>query len=61
MSLLQLSSTYDRAETDVSADMEHAYVKDGGLAVLKGKYRSQDGCVVKTQCRLKASFVSAVG
>ncbi len=28
-------------------DMEHAYVKDGGLAVLKGNI-AQDGCVVKT-------------
>ena len=28
-------------------DMEHAYVKDGGLAVLKGNI-AVDGCVVKT-------------
>ena len=28
-------------------DCEHAYVKDGGLAVLKGNI-AQDGCVVKT-------------
>ena len=28
-------------------DLEHAYSKDGGLAVLKGNI-AQDGCVVKT-------------
>ena len=28
-------------------DMEHAYSKDGGLAILKGNI-AQDGCVVKT-------------
>lgn len=28
-------------------DMQHAYTKDGGLAVLKGNI-AQDGCVVKT-------------
>ena len=28
-------------------DFEHAYVKDGGLAVLKGNI-AIDGCVVKT-------------
>ncbi len=27
--------------------MEHAYTKDGGLAILKGNI-AQDGCVVKT-------------
>lgn len=36
----------DRA-TGCIRDMEHAYVKDGGLAVLKGNI-AQDGCVVKT-------------
>lgn len=28
-------------------DMEHAYTKDGGLAILKGNI-AQDGCVIKT-------------
>lgn len=36
----------DRAEGCIR-DMDHAYVKDGGLAVLKGNI-AQDGCVVKT-------------
>lgn len=36
----------DRAEGCIR-DMEHAYSKDGGLAVLKGNI-AQDGCVVKT-------------
>ena len=45
------SSTYreldlDRAEGCIR-DFEHAYVKDGGLAVLHGNI-AQDGCVVKT-------------
>ena len=32
-------------------DFDHAYVKDGGLAVLKGNI-AKDGCVVKTvECR----------
>ncbi|MCH5319972.1 MAG: dihydroxy-acid dehydratase [Paramuribaculum sp.] len=36
----------DRAKGCIR-DMEHAYVKDGGLAVLKGNI-ALDGCVVKT-------------
>ena len=36
----------DRAEGCIH-DVEHAYSKDGGLAVLKGNI-AQDGCVVKT-------------
>ena len=36
----------DRAEGCIRA-LEHAYSKDGGLAVLKGNI-AQDGCVVKT-------------
>ena len=36
----------DRAEGCIR-DIEHAYSKDGGLAVLKGNI-AQDGCVVKT-------------
>ncbi|MDE5712697.1 MAG: dihydroxy-acid dehydratase, partial [Muribaculaceae bacterium] len=36
----------DRAEGCIR-DFEHAYVKDGGLAVLKGNI-AKDGCVVKT-------------
>lgn len=36
----------DRAEGCIR-DMEHAYTKDGGLAVLKGNI-AVDGCVVKT-------------
>lgn len=36
----------DRAEGCIR-DMEHAYTKDGGLAVLKGNI-ALDGCVVKT-------------
>ena len=36
----------DRAEGCIR-DLEHAYSKDGGLAVLKGNI-AQDGCVVKT-------------
>lgn len=34
-------------ETGCIRDFEHAYVKDGGLAVLKGNI-AQDGCIVKT-------------
>ena len=44
-------SYYSELDTDHASgcirDMEHAYVKDGGLAVLKGNI-AQDGCVVKT-------------
>lgn len=42
---------YDELDTDRSAgcirDFDHAYVKDGGLAVLYGNI-AKDGCVVKT-------------
>ncbi|MDE5989380.1 MAG: dihydroxy-acid dehydratase [Duncaniella sp.] len=42
---------YSELDTDRAngciRDMDHAYVKDGGLAVLKGNI-AQDGCVVKT-------------
>lgn len=45
------SSAYDELDTDRAngciRDVEHAYVKDGGLAVLKGNI-AIDGCVVKT-------------
>ncbi len=44
-------SYYSELDTDRTSgcirDMEHAYVKDGGLAVLKGNI-ALDGCVVKT-------------
>lgn len=44
-------SYYGKLDTDRAngciRDMEHAYVKDGGLAVLKGNI-AIDGCVVKT-------------
>lgn len=44
-------SYYSELDTDRAngciRDMEHAYVKDGGLAVLKGNI-ALDGCVVKT-------------
>ncbi|MDE6555432.1 MAG: dihydroxy-acid dehydratase [Duncaniella sp.] len=44
-------SYYGSLDTDRTngciRDMEHAYVKDGGLAVLKGNI-AVDGCVVKT-------------
>lgn len=44
-------SYYSELDTDRAngciRDMGHAYVKDGGLAVLKGNI-AQDGCVVKT-------------
>ena len=43
--------TYDTLDTDREKgcirDFEHAYVKDGGLAVLRGNI-ALDGCVVKT-------------
>ncbi len=42
---------YDTLDTDRTEgcirDLQHAYSKDGGLAVLKGNI-AQDGCVVKT-------------
>ena len=42
---------YDQLDTDRSEgcirDLEHAYTRDGGLAVLKGNL-APDGCVVKT-------------
>ncbi len=42
---------YDTLDTDRAEgcirDLQHAYSKDGGLAVLKGNI-AQDGCVVKT-------------
>lgn len=42
---------YDSLDTDRESgcirDVEHAYTKDGGLAILKGNI-AQDGCVVKT-------------
>ncbi len=45
------SCTYDSFDTDRAngciRDLEHAYTKDGGLAVLFGNI-AQDGCVVKT-------------
>jgi dihydroxy-acid dehydratase len=45
------SSTYKTLDSDRAAgcirDFDHAYVKDGGLAVLKGNI-AVDGCVVKT-------------
>lgn len=45
------STTYDSFDTDRAngciRDIEHAYTKDGGLAVLFGNI-AQDGCVVKT-------------
>lgn len=44
-------ATYDTLDTDRAEgcirDLQHAYSKDGGLAVLKGNI-AQDGCVVKT-------------
>ena len=47
----QQMSYYSELDTDRAKgcirDMEHAYVADGGLAVLKGNI-AQDGCVVKT-------------
>ena len=43
--------TYETLDTDRASgcirDIEHAYTKDGGLAVLFGNI-AQDGCVVKT-------------
>lgn len=45
------SSTYTELDTDRATgcirDIEHAYVRDGGLAVLYGNI-AKDGCVVKT-------------
>ncbi|MBQ9076480.1 MAG: dihydroxy-acid dehydratase [Muribaculaceae bacterium] len=45
------SCRYETLDTDRTngciRDFEHAYVKDGGLAVLRGNI-AQDGCVVKT-------------
>lgn len=45
------AATYDTLDTDRERgcirDFDHAYVKDGGLAVLKGNI-ALDGCVVKT-------------
>ncbi|MFD6278520.1 dihydroxy-acid dehydratase [Streptomyces sp. NPDC060209] len=45
------SERWDALDTDAAGgcirDMEHAYSKDGGLAVLKGNL-AVDGCVVKT-------------
>lgn len=45
------SEKYDTLDTDRAngciRDLEHAYTKDGGLAVLFGNI-AQDGCVVKT-------------
>ncbi len=45
------SNTYKELDTDRATgcirDLQHAYSKDGGLAVLKGNI-AQDGCVVKT-------------
>ncbi|MCQ2132973.1 MAG: dihydroxy-acid dehydratase, partial [Bacteroidaceae bacterium] len=44
-------STYDSFDTDREngciRDIEHAYTKDGGMAILFGNI-AQDGCVVKT-------------
>lgn len=45
------NNTYKELDTDRDEgcirDLQHAYYKDGGLAVLKGNI-AQDGCVVKT-------------
>lgn len=45
------NATYKELDTDRAKgcirDLQHAYSKDGGLAVLKGNI-AQDGCVVKT-------------
>jgi len=45
------NSTYSELDTDRARgcirDFDHAYVKDGGLAVLRGNIAA-DGCVVKT-------------
>lgn len=45
------NASYQELDTDRATgcirDLEHAYSKDGGLAVLKGNI-AQDGCVVKT-------------
>ena len=42
-----IKSWIQTALMGVIRDFEHAYSKDGGLAVLKGNI-AQDGCVVKT-------------
>lgn len=51
LSLGSQMSYYDSLDTDRAngciRDMEHAYVKDGGLAVLHGNI-ARNGCVVKT-------------
>ena len=51
LSLGSQMSYYGSLDTDRSSgcirDMEHAYVKDGGIAVLRGNI-AEDGCVVKT-------------
>lgn len=45
------NAVYKELDTDRAngciRDLQHAYSKDGGLAVLKGNI-AQDGCVVKT-------------
>ena len=45
------NTNYDTLDTDRTAgcirDIEHAYTKDGGMAILFGNI-AQDGCVVKT-------------
>ncbi|MDE6495201.1 MAG: dihydroxy-acid dehydratase, partial [Duncaniella sp.] len=50
-SIVSQSSSYGSLDTDRAngciRDMEHAYVKDGGLAVLHGNI-ARNGCVVKT-------------
>lgn len=63
---IQLGSqdaVYDALDTDRAAgcirDLEHAYSKDGGLAVLKGNI-AQDGCVVKQQVWMRVSGNSPV-
>ena len=47
------SNRFKELDTDSTAgcirNFDNAYVKDGGLAVLKGNI-AQDGCVVKTAC-----------
>jgi len=42
-----LASTDDDAQKGCIHDVPHAYSKEGGLAVLYGKHRT-DGCIVKT-------------
>lgn len=52
------NNVYKELDTDRAAgcirDLQHAYSKDGGLAVLKGNI-AQDGCVVKQQEWMRAS------